>query len=136
MGAIVDTLYRALGAYLGAEPTWANATSKMLVDQFVFTPTFGVGIAAVYFPLRHSRWDFAAVFGGFPGPAWYVRRVMPLLVPAWCFWIPMTFLVYSLPSLLQMPMTLTANAAWSMLLIAIARRRHTAAPIEARPPVR
>lgn len=121
MGVLVDMLFRVLNIVVGIEPSPRNAAVKMLMDQFIFTPTLGVGIAAVYFPLRQSGWDFARIFRGFGTPRWYVLRVMPLLVPGWCFWIPMTFLVYSLPSLLQMPMSICGTAAWSLLMIAITR---------------
>lgn len=131
MGMLVDTLYRVLNVVVGVDSTWRNATIKMLCDQVIFTPTLGLGIAAVYFPLRQSGWDFARIFRGFGTPRWYARRVLPLVAPGWCFWIPMTFLVYSMPALLQMPLTLCGSAAWSVLMIAITRARPPVDPVRA-----
>jgi hypothetical protein len=122
MGMTVDGLYRLLGYWFGTQVDVPTVAIKTLIDQFVFTPTLGVGIAAVYFPLRANHWDWRAVFGGF-GLAWYVRRVGPLLVTAWCFWLPAVSLVYSLPPLLQFPFSACATAAWSLLMISIARTR-------------
>jgi hypothetical protein len=120
MAVLCDALYRLLGYWFGYEPTLRTILIKTAIDQGIFTPILGVGIAAVYFPLRRYRWDFGEVFGGF-GPRWYVRTVVPILIPAWCYWIPMVALMYSLPSLLQMPFSLCATAAWSLLLVIIAR---------------
>lgn len=120
MAVLVDGLYRALGMLLGTQVDVQTVLLKTLVDQFLFTPTLGTAIAAVYFPLRKCGWNFRQVFGGF-GPRWYVRTVMPILLPAWVFWIPAVALTYSLPSLLQMPFSLSATAAWSLLLVVIAR---------------
>ena len=120
MAVLVDTLYRALGYAFGTQVDFQTVAIKTLIDQFVFTPTLGTAIAAVYFPLRKGGWNFGKVFHGF-GLRWYVRTVMPILLPAWVFWIPAVALTYSLPSLLQMPFSLCATAAWSLLLVVIAR---------------
>lgn len=129
MAVLCDALYRFLAAWLGAEPTVRNVIVKTLIDQFVFTPTLGVTLAANYFPVREHHWDWRAVLEGF-GPAWYVRRVLPLLVTAWCFWLPMVTLVYTMPPLLQFPFSACGTAAWSLLMISITRRRISeAAPV-------
>lgn len=120
MAVLVDTLYLGLGMMFGTQVDFKTVAIKTAIDQFVFTPTLGTAIAAVYFPLRRFGWNFRRVFGGF-GPNWYVRTVMPILLPAWVFWIPAVALTYSLPSLLQMPFSLCATAAWSLLLVVIAR---------------
>ncbi|MCS7034368.1 MAG: hypothetical protein NZ561_10325, partial [Phycisphaerae bacterium] len=124
MALMVDTLYRVLGWMFGEEPDFRTVVAKTLIDQFVFTPTFGTAIAAVYFPLRKSGWDFQRVLRGF-GWGWYVRTVLPILLPAWVFWIPAVAMIYSLPPLLQMPFSLCVTAAWSLLLIVIARRERS-----------
>lgn len=120
MAVLVDTLYRALGHVFGTQVDPPTVLIKTCIDQFVFTPTLGTGIAAVYFPLRKCGWDFKRIFKGF-GPSWYVRTVLPILLPAWCFWIPAVAMIFSLPDLLQMPFSLSATAAWSLLLVVIAR---------------
>lgn len=120
MAVLVDSLYRTLGYLFGTQADFQTVAIKTFIDQFIFTPTLGTGVAAVYFPLRKCGWNFGRVFSGF-GPAWYVRTVMPILIPAWVFWLPAVALTYSLPSLLQMPFSLCATAAWSLLLVVIAR---------------
>jgi hypothetical protein len=121
MAVLVDGLYRGLGVIFGTQVDVQTVVIKTLIDQFLFTPSLGVGIAATYFPLRKCGWDFRQIFAGF-GPNWYVRTVMPILLPAWVFWIPAVALTYSLPPLLQMPFSLSATAAWSLLLVVIARQ--------------
>lgn len=120
MAVLVDTLYRWLGWQFGYDTSFRTVATKTLIDQFIFTPTLGTGIAAIYFPLRKANWDLR-FFNGF-GLRWYVRTVMPILLPAWLFWIPAVALTYSLPPLLQMPFSLCATAAWSLLMIVIAKR--------------
>lgn len=125
MGMICDGLYRLFGIIYGPEASVRNAILKTLSDQFIFTPTLGTGIAAVYFPLYRGGWNFRKVFGGF-GWNWYLRTVVPILLPAWCYWIPMCILLYALPLRLQVPFAACATAAWGLLLTALtANRIHT-----------
>ena len=124
MSMLCDGLYRFLGAVFGEEPTVANVILKMFVDQFIFTATIGTCIAAIYFPLTRTGWDFRRVLGGF-GWNWYLRNVLPILLPAWCYWTPMCLLMYSLPSLLQVPFSVTATAAWGLIITAVASRHHS-----------
>jgi len=120
MAVLVDGFYRILSAVFGSHADVQTVLMKTMIDQFIFTPTLGTGIAAVYFPLRKCGWNFRSVFRGI-GPRWYVRTVLPVLLPAWVFWLPAVALTYSLPGLLQMPFSLCATAAWSLLLVVIAR---------------
>ena len=76
MAMLCDGLYRLLDIIVGSEPTTRNAILKTLCDQGLFTPTLGTGIAATYFPLYRSGWDFKSIFKGF-GFMWYLRTVLP-----------------------------------------------------------
>lgn len=124
MSALCDALYRLLDVIWGTEVTLSNAILKMMSDQFVFTPTLGTMVAAIYFPLYRSRWNFRKVLGGF-GWNWYLKNVLPILLPAWCYWIPMCLLMYSMPSLLQVPFSVCATAAWGLMVTAVTVRRHS-----------
>lgn len=121
MAMLCDGLYRLLDVIWGSEVSVANSILKMMSDQGLFTPTLGTGIAAIYFPLYRSNWNFRKVLGGF-GWEWYLKNVLPILLPAWCYWIPMCVLMYSMPSLLQVPFSVSATAAWGLIVTAVASR--------------
>lgn len=127
MAVLCDGLYRLLDIAIGTELSFRTVVLKMLADQFLFTATLGTGIAAVYFPLYRSRWDFSKVLGGF-GLGWYLRNVIPILLPAWAYWIPMCLLMYSMPSLLQVPFCACATAAWGLIVTVVASHSHP--PVE------
>lgn len=123
MAMLCDGLYRLLDIIFGTEVSVSNSILKMMADQGIFTPTLGTGIAAIYFPLYRSSFDFRRVLGGF-GWEWYLKNVLPVLLPAWCYWIPMCVLMYSMPSLLQVPFSVSATAAWGLMVTAVTRHRH------------
>jgi len=121
MAMLCDGLYRLLEVIYGKDVSIGTAILKMMSDQFIFTPILGTGIAAIYFPLYRSGWDFQRVLHGF-GWNWYLRNVLPILLPAWVYWMPMCLLMYSMPSLLQVPFSVCATAAWGLIITAVASR--------------
>jgi hypothetical protein len=49
-------------------------------------------------------------------------RVIPILIPCWCYWIPLQACIYALPPDLQYPFAMTCVSAWSLVLVFIAKR--------------
>jgi hypothetical protein len=118
-GVITSLQYRMLGWALGNDTHFSTAVKKMLADQFITTPVYGI----VYWALIY-RWK-AHGFRIVPllrelSPRWYVTYVGPLLIPCWCFWIPMVLMVYSMPPALQFSLYCLALAAWSLLMVFVA----------------
>ncbi len=119
-GIVVDFLYRGEARLFGNGGGLRTVIEKVAFDQFVFTPTWSVGIVLLFL-WRQRRFSAAAVRPvlrrGF-----YAERVMPLLVPNWLFWIPMVSVIYALPIPLQFLMFIPALAAWSLIMVFIADR--------------
>jgi hypothetical protein len=117
-GVLVDELYRTAARVIGNDARVSTIVAKVAFDQFVFTPVI-MTLATTLFLWRQRGWSWArtrpALRGGF-----LAARVMPLLVPAWCFWIPIVAIVYALPGPLQFLMFAFALAAWSLILVFIA----------------
>lgn len=119
-GIFVDVFYRGLGKIFGEEPTVSNVTIKVLVDQLLgspllFTPYFlsmillyksGFSLAKLRMSLREEP---------------FLRRIWPVLITSWAYWFPALIGVYAMPKDLQFVLFLFIEAAWSLLLIHIAR---------------
>jgi hypothetical protein len=117
-GVVVDLFYRLAAIVFGRVATPGTVVEKVAFDQFVFTPTWLFVIVAI-FTWRQCHFSFAATRAEI-GPGFYRRRVLPLLVPNWCFWIPMTSIIYALPAPLQFLLFVLALAAWSLIMVFIA----------------
>jgi hypothetical protein len=117
-GIVVDLLYRLEAVLFGREGTLGTVVAKVLFDQFVFSPAWLFVIVVLYawkkqdFSFRQTRPLLRDRF--------YRRRVLPLLLPNWCFWIPMVSIIYALPSALQFLLFLLVFAAWSLIMVFIA----------------
>lgn len=118
IGMLVDLFY-ALQNHLFGSATLSATIIKTLVDQFIFTPFIAVPLACLVFPWRDAGFRFAPVWADLDR-TWFLRRALPLTIPCWCYWIPMVFMIYTLPRDLQLTLFALASAAWSMVMIYIA----------------
>jgi hypothetical protein len=116
IGVIIDAQYRILGMVLGNGDRPVTIIAKVLADQFITTPIYGTPYFLVVYALRANRYNLLLTARQMT-PRWYATRVMPLLIPGWCYWIPMTSLIYSLPGPLQFFLFDFALAAWSLLIV-------------------
>lgn len=120
-GLLVDGMYRTLARVIGNDARVSTIAAKVAFDQFVFTPLV-MTVATVLFLLRERGWSWARTRPAL-GRDFIAARVMPLLVPCWCFWIPIVAIVYALPVPLQFLMFALALAAWSLIMVFIASDR-------------
>ena len=119
-GAVIDGLYRLEARLFGDQATPAVVIVKTAFDQFVFTPLWQAVIVTLFLWRRHG-FSWAATRPAL-GAGFVRRHVMPLLVPAWCFWLPIVLIVYALPGPLQFLMFSFTLAAWSLIMVFIAGR--------------
>ena len=91
----------------------------MLVDQFIFTVFWSTGFQALTFRWQVLRYSSTRLWSELNGN-FVIERMLPVLVTNWMFWIPGVTLVYSMPLLLQMPLSIFATAMWSILLAGLA----------------
>ncbi|HEV7301330.1 MAG TPA: hypothetical protein VGN72_18350 [Tepidisphaeraceae bacterium] len=124
LGVLVDAYYRVAMYVVGDEVTLAKVAIKVAADQFLYTPLLGMGVLALAYTWREYRYNLQRTFAAL-GPHWYVTRVVILLLPCWAYWIPMTSLMYSLPSSLVFVFGAAASAAASLLLTSIANESAT-----------
>ena len=131
-GVMVDVFYRLLAVWFGDDGQVATVAKKVLVDQLVFTPVVSLPFIALCFTIRDHRYAIGKVIREL-GARWYLRRVVTLMLPGWCYWTPMVTLIYSLPGPLQFVLFSLAMAAWSVVMVFIgesARQRQGVALAE------
>jgi len=115
-GVITELQYRMFGWFMGYDGHFSTSVKKMLVDQFFTTPIYGIVYWAIIYRWKAHRFRIGPLLREL-GPRWYLTHVGPLLIPCWCFWIPMVLMVYSMPPPLQFPLFCLALAAWSLVMV-------------------
>lgn len=122
MGVIVDFFYRCQAGWFGGAATLEVVVKKVMMDQFVYNPLFAAPVTAWLYDWKQA---------GFPMRGWrrfftvsYYRDVIvPALFATWGVWIPVVAILYSLPSLLQIPLFALALSLWVMLYTWMSEQR-------------
>jgi hypothetical protein len=122
MGVVVDGFYRLQAVWFGAEATISVVLTKVLVDQFVYNPLFAAPITAVMYDWKNHGYEMRGLRACF-STAYYRDVVVPTLFATWGVWIPLVAILYSLPSLLQIPLFGFALSMWVMLYTWMSERR-------------
>ncbi|MBC2601262.1 hypothetical protein [Puniceicoccus vermicola] len=122
IGLIVDRFYWFQAQIFGNGNDPATLLLKVVCDQLLFTPAFVLPFIVSWFILYEHRSNLreglrALTFTNIR------TRILPIWATSLCFWPLMLLIVYSLPSKLQFPLFLFGNAAFSTLMIFIARRQ-------------
>jgi hypothetical protein len=118
-GVVIDILYRGEASLFGVDAAVATIAKKVAFDQFVFTPLWLALIIAL-FMWRNERFSLRSTVAALRLPGFYGVRVVPLLLSAWCFWIPMVCVIYALPVPLQFVLFILALGAWSLIMVFVA----------------
>lgn len=125
IGVLVDAFYRLQGHWFGDGTEATTILTKVLVDQLGFTPLVALPFMVTWSLFREvayrprelaRRLSFSLLR----------ERVLPLWATCLVFWPVMLLVIYDLPSLLQFPLFLFGNSAFSILMIFILRRQAAA----------
>lgn len=127
MGILVDLFYQGQARLFGDSPDPLTVATKVLMDQLLFTPFLAQPLGVSFLFLYRVRFNLTRFTQAW-ADGFYRRAVLPLILPGWMFWFPMTACIYSLPSNLQVPLFLLGISAWSLIFVALARQRAHPAP--------
>ena len=122
MGVVVDFFYRCQAGWFGAEVTFAVVLKKVLVDQFLYNPLFAAPVTAWLYDWKNRGCRFSGC-GKFFTAGYFRDTVLPALFATWGVWIPIMTILYSLPSLLQIPLFGLALTLWVMLYTWMSEQR-------------
>ena len=122
MGTVVDGFYRMQAIWFGADAVFSVVLNKVLVDQFLYNPLFAAPFTAALYDWKNRGYGRHGLHVFFT-PKYYRDVVLPTLCATWGVWIPVVSILYSLPSLLQIPLFGLALSLWVMLYTWMSERR-------------
>lgn len=125
MGILVDSFYRLQALWFGTGNDIGTVLTKVVVDQFIFSPFVGNALMIGYFAWRDSGFRRSALRKIF-NRDFFPERIFPVQVAGWCIWIPGVSLVYFMPSELQIPVASLIQAFWVLVFTMLNRARLTA----------
>lgn len=124
-GMIVDTLYKGLGVLFGNENTFATVATKVVVDQAIAAPFLFMPYFVTVMLWRHFKFKWSAVREELRRESFF-QKIWPALIVGWFFWIPALSGIYAMPQKLQFVLFLFVEAAWSLIIIHVAKSMNEA----------
>lgn len=122
MGVTVDFFYRCQAGWFGAEASFAVVAKKVMVDQFIYNPLFAAPVTAWLYDWKNQGYPTRGL-GVFLTAKYYRETIVPVLFATWGVWIPIVTILYSLPSLLQIPLFALALSLWVILYTWMSEQR-------------
>jgi hypothetical protein len=128
LGVMNSGLYQLQAQWFGSGRSLGTLAMKTSVDQFIYTPFLANPVQTLAFLWKAEDFSLrrlASKLSHFK--QLYVITVLPVLVSNWCFWIPMSALIYCFPTTLQLPLGILATSIWSMLVATLVKPANSAA---------
>ena len=122
MGLVVDYFYQHQAGWFGGRATFVVVAKKVLVDQFLYNPLFACPVTTWLYDWKSRGFSFQGTGVFFTG-GYYRDFVVPTLFATWGVWIPVVSILYSLPSMPQIPLFGFALSLWVMLYTWMSEQR-------------
>ena len=124
LGLFLENFYILLTQFIGTGTDLKTVIIKIAIDQLVMSVFFTMPYVTSFFLWRDSGYNFAQMQERVrQGEFW--QRYFPTLITCWMYFGPMTIVIYTLPTALNYPVSMAANAAWSLIMVAMGTRKPT-----------
>jgi len=123
-GIEVDLWYRLMAVVFGEGLDWRTITLKSLSDQFIYCPFFAIPVTVLAYEWIAARFNGTAVLADIRAGGWYWRRGLSVLVSSPVVWTPAVFIIYALPTALQLPLQNLVLCFYTLLVAHLTARKH------------
>jgi hypothetical protein len=121
-GIEIGLWYTFLAWAIGDSPDMRTIAIKSVLDQAVYCPLWAVPSTALFYLWCKTRFDTRAIMDDLRIPRWYARRVLPTLYANMGVWLPLVFIIYALPTPLQLPLQNIALCFFTLMLAHMSHR--------------
>lgn len=112
MGMCVDCLYRMQAVWFGTDGTALTLIKKMAVDQFIYSAFFSAPVSVIAYDWHRGSGGPSRLLSA----KFWKTDLPPTVIANWGVWIPLVAIIYSLPPLLQVPLSNLALTFWVLIL--------------------
>jgi len=126
-GFEIDLLYNVQARVFGDSAALGVIVPKVLADQFLYVPLWAVPSIVLAYLWKDHGYDLRRTAAAL-GPAWYRRRILPVLLANWGVWIPAVIIIYCLPLPLQLPMQNLVLCMFALMILLLTDPREQPVP--------
>ena len=97
-------LYGGMAAVFGHDNSFSTVATKVLVDQFVYCPLLAVPGMWLGYKWVESHFALKPIVASIRRPGWMTHEIIPILIANLGVWLPTVSIIYTLPTVLQLPL--------------------------------
>lgn len=127
VGLQVYLFYMLQTMWFGDGNDFKTLAIKTFIDMAFFSTIISIPTAVTLFEWKRLKFNFSELRQEL-GQGYYLRKIVPALLPCWAFWTPILFCIYAFPTDLQYPISTLAEAAWSILFVFMATKHERIEP--------
>lgn len=121
IGILTDIFYNYQALWFGEKNDLKTLLCKTLVDQGLYNPLTNSLLVSAFF-LRENSVKTATI-KTILTIEFALTRILPVVVAAWCVWVPGVMLVYSMPTALQLPVASLILCFWVLIFSFVAKQQ-------------
>lgn len=124
MAAAKDPVYLLLANLYGEGNSTSVLIKKTVFDQFVWTVFLACPYQTLLFAWKNNGYSADKVKAECPNfSEFFAVKMMPVLISNWAFWIPMSVIIFSFPTDLQLAVSIIAISLWVCILNMLTRTK-------------
>lgn len=103
-GLELHLLYTGLAALFGHDNSFSTIAQKVVFDQTLYGPLLAAPGMWLAYKWVEGNLSVAPVFASIRQPGWLLRELLPVIIANLGVWLPTVTIVYTLPTVLQLPL--------------------------------
>lgn len=126
-GVEMHLLYNGMATLFGHDNEVGTVIKKVLVDQFVYCPLLAVPGMWLAYAWIEGNFAVRSVVASIRRRGWLMRELLPVFIANLGVWLPTVCIIYTLPTVLQLPLENLVLCFFTLMLAHISQRERAAA---------
>jgi len=116
-------LYTGMAALFGHDNSFATVVTKVAVDQTLYGPLLAAPGMWLAYKWVENHLSVAPIIASIRQPGWFLRELLPVIIANLGVWLPTVSIIYTLPTVLQLPLENLVLCFFTLMLAHISEKK-------------
>jgi hypothetical protein len=116
-------LYGGMATLFGHDNSFGTVATKVFFDQFVYCPLLAVPGMWLGYKWVEGHFALPPIVASIRQRGWMMREIAPILIANFGVWMPTVCIIYTLPTVLQLPLENLVLCFFTLMLAHLAQAK-------------
>jgi len=116
-------LYTGMAALFGHDNSFSTVVTKVVVDQAIYGPLLAAPGMWLAYKWVENHLAIAPIIASIRQPGWFLRELLPVIIANLGVWLPTVSIIYTLPTVLQLPLENLVLCFFTLMLAHISEKK-------------